>query len=121
MNFNIADFSDILAGVGDDATMKDMFNLTDGRLQAIKARRQLGEAKRATVAAAAARVFATPDGRMLLEAMLDMTFRRHVHVAGLGLSSDVAMQAMIDDNAQKEFVWQLVKLAREGMGETPAT
>jgi hypothetical protein len=114
MNLDVT-VKDLLAGIGGDATMRDLFSMTDDRLKAIKAQRDMEAAKRLPVAAAIARVLATDDGKVLFQAMLDMTFRGHVDVVGLGLPSDVALQQLVAENARKEFVVQLVKLAREAV------
>ena len=121
MNLDVT-VKDLLAGIGGDATMRDLFSMTDDRLKAIKAQRDMEAAKRLPVAAAIARVLATDDGKVLFQAMLDMTFRGHVDVVGLGLPSDVALQQLVAENARKEFVVQLVKLAREAVpdaGQAP--
>ena len=116
MNINV-DIANLMAGLGADATIKDLFNVTDDRLKALKQRREIEEAKRLPVAAAIARVLATDDGKVMFQAMLDLTFRSHVDVVGLGLPSDLALQQLIAENARREFVVQLVKLAREGMAD----
>lgn len=121
MNLDVT-VKDLLAGIGGDATMRDLFSMTDDRLKAIKAQRDMEAAKRLPVAAAIARVLATDDGKVMFQAMLDMTFRGHVDVVGLGLPSDVALQQLVAENARKEFVVQLVKLAREAVpdaGQAP--
>lgn len=121
MNLDVT-VKDLLAGVGGDATMRDLFSMTDDRLKAIKAQRDMEAAKRLPVAAAIARVLETDDGKIMFQAMLDMTFRGHVDVVGLGLPSDVALQQLVAENARKEFVVQLVKLAREAVpdaGQAP--
>ena len=114
MNLDVT-VKDLLSGIGGDATMRDLFSMTDDRLKAIKAQRNMEAAKRLPVAAAIARVLETDDGKIMFQAMLDMTFRGHVDVVGLGLPSDVALQQLVAENARKEFVVQLVKLAREAM------
>jgi hypothetical protein len=108
---------DLISGAGGDATMRDLFGLTDARLKALKARREMDAARRQPVAAAIARVLASDDGRVMFDALLDMTFRGHVDVVGLGLPSDVALQQLIAENARKELVVQLVKLAREAAAD----
>jgi hypothetical protein len=108
---------DLLAGVAGDATLRDLFALSDQRMKALDAARALERSRREPVAAAVARVLATEDGRILLQAMIDMTFRAHVDVVGLGLPSDLALQQLVAENARKEFVAQLIRLAREGAGQ----
>lgn len=109
--------SDLMAGLGGDATLRDLFSLTDDRVKALNMARQLKDARRKPVAAAVARVLASDDGKVLFQALLDMTFRSHADVAGMGLPSDIALQQLVAENARKELVVQLVKLAREGVAE----
>lgn len=116
MNVDV-NIKDLMAGIGGDATLRDLFALTDDRVKALAQARQIADAKRMPVAAAVARVLASDDGKTLFQALIDMTFRSHVDVAGMGLPSDVALQQLIAENARKELVVQLVKLAREGMAE----
>lgn len=110
---------DLMTGIGGDATIRDLFNVTDDRLKALKTQREMQAARRLPVAHAVARVLASEDGQTLFQAMLDMTFRGHVDVVGLGLPSDVALQQLIAENARKEFVIQLIKLAREATAGDP--
>jgi hypothetical protein len=112
MNIDVS-IRDLMAGIGGDATMRDLFAMTDDRVKAVQQQREVEAAKRMPVALAVARVLASDDGKVMFQAMLDMTFRGHVDVVGLGLPSDVALQQLIAENARKEFVVQLVKLARE--------
>jgi hypothetical protein len=116
LNINV-DIRDLMAGIGGDATMRDLFGQTEDRIKALKQQREIEAAKRLPVCNAIARVLASDDGRVMFQAMLDMTFRGHVDVVGLGLPSDVALQQLIAENARKEFVVQLVKLAREATAE----
>ena len=120
MNVDVS-IRDLMAGISGDATMRDLFAMSDDRLKAIKARRELEQGRRAPVCQAIARVLASDDGKTLFEALLDLTFRGHVDVVGLGLPSDVALQQLVAENARKELVVQLVKLAREGAGDPAAT
>jgi hypothetical protein len=108
---------DLMAGIAGDATMRDLFGATEDSIKALKQRRDLEEARRMPVAMAVARVLASDDGKVMFQAMLDMTFRGHVDVVGMGLPSDVALQQLIAENARKEFVVQLIKLAREATAE----
>lgn len=116
MNIEV-NIRDLMAGIGGDATIKDLFNMTEDRVKALKMQREIEGAKRQPVTAAIARVLATDDGKVMFQAMLDMTFRSHVDVVGLGLPSDMALQQLIAENARKEFVVQLLKLAREATAE----
>ena len=116
MNINV-DIRDLMAGIGGDATMRDLFGTTEDRIKALKAQREIEAAKRKPIAMAIARVLASDDGKVMFQAMLDMTFRSHVDVVGLGLSSDVALQQLVAENARREFVVQLVKLGCEAMAE----
>jgi hypothetical protein len=108
---------DLMAGIGGDATLRDVFNMTDERIRAMRSAREIEQARRAPVCAAIARVLASDDGKVLFKALIDLTFNGHVDVVGMGLPSDVALQQLIAENARKELVVQLVKLAREGAGD----
>jgi len=46
--------SDLMAGLGGDATLRDLFSLTDDRVKALNMARQLKDARRKPVAAAGA-------------------------------------------------------------------
>ena len=107
---------DLVGGIGRDKTLGDLFGMTDDRMKAMQARRDIDQARRAPVCAAIARVLDTDDGKVLFEALMDLTFRGHVDVVGLGLPSDMALQNLLAENARKELVVQLLKLAREGRG-----
>ncbi len=73
-------------------------------------------AARKQVAACAAAMAASDDGRVVLEFLLDATLRRPVFLPGLGPE---ALVYAAHREGQNAVVWQLLQAIAEGRGETP--
>ena len=77
--------------------------------------RELTRARR-QIAACAAQVFATDEGRVVLEFLFDATLRRPVFMPGLGPEGLVYAAHREGQNA---VVWQIVQAIAEGRCEIP--
>jgi len=67
-------------------------------------------------------VFATPDGRKLLELLLDRTLRRPVLPDGiLGFSMDQLTPVMLMREAENSFVRAMLDAIAQAEGKQPAT
>lgn len=77
--------------------------------------RELAQA-RSQIAACAAHVFATDEGRVVLEFLFDATLRRPVFLPGLGPEGLVYAAHREGQNA---IVWQIVQAIAEGRAEIP--
>jgi len=75
------------------------------------------EARRRELAGAAARVYDTPDGQLLIQSFVDATLLRQVFVTQLGVDPMQAYAYGAFREGANAFVTQLLKLIAEGQSE----
>lgn len=78
---------------------------------------QMAVEKKRRVAAAAARLFASADGREVLEALADATVRRPVQVIVPGVTAEWAALYAAKREGQNEALYLLLAWMAEGRGE----
>lgn len=75
------------------------------------------ELERQRICAAAAKIFSTPEGELVLETILDKTLRRTTYFAMLGMDpGSVAMFGAFREG-QNALVTEILRLVAEGRGE----
>jgi hypothetical protein len=79
--------------------------------------KQEQELERQRISSAAARIFSTPEGELVLDAILDKTLRRTCYFAMLGIDpGQVAMFGAFREG-QNALVTEILRLIAEGRGE----
>lgn len=77
------------------------------------------EAQARAVAGAYARLFATDDGKLVLEHLLDVTLRRATWTAALGLTPDQAYGHGVLREGQNSLAFFILSLIARGREEAP--
>lgn len=73
--------------------------------------------KRQRISAAAAKIFSTPEGELVLETILDKTLRRTTYFAMLGIDPMQAAMFGAFREGQNALMTEILRLVAEGRGE----
>lgn len=103
---------DLLERVSRDFDLFARVSEPDARARAAFTQDLEEQAKR--TAAAAARLFQTPDGVEVLEHLLDVSLRRPVFTAALGLAAEQAYAHGCLREGQNSLAWHLLTLIAKG-------